>query len=131
MHEMALVRSVVDIVLEQAELSGAAQITGVYLTIGEGRDVVLPLMEGLFQHLARGTVAEHAKLVVKTTPLTVKCNRCGCIFPINVFESRTWACPDCGIKKDYALNSGMEFVVDRIEAMGHRTPFVSKDAHKP
>lgn len=120
MHEMALVRSVVDIVLEQAELSGAAEIRNVHLTIGKGRDVVVPLMEGLFQHLARGTVAENAKLIVHTTPLTVRCNRCDCVFPVNVFQRTTWTCPDCGAEKDYTLNSGMEFTVDRIEAVGRR-----------
>ena len=72
MHEMALVRNVVDIVVEQAEKSGAAEVKTVYLTIGQGRDVVVEYLDGLFQFLARGTVAEHAELVVQTTPMTVK-----------------------------------------------------------
>lgn len=92
MHEMALVRNVVDIVVEQAEKSGAAEVKTVYLTIGQGRDVVVEYLDGLFQFLARGTVAEHAELVVQTTPMTVKCNQCGFIFPINVFKQETWVC---------------------------------------
>ena len=52
MHEMALVRNVVDIVVEQAEKSGAAEVKTVYLTIGQGRDVVVEYLDGLFQFLA-------------------------------------------------------------------------------
>ena len=33
MHEMAMVRSVVDIVLEEAEHAGATEVLGVYLTV--------------------------------------------------------------------------------------------------
>ena len=118
MHEMALVRNVVDIVVEQAEKAGAKEVKTVYLTIGRGRDVVEEYLDGLFQFLARGTVAEHAELVVHTTPLTVKCNQCGFIFPINVFKQETWVCPSCKAEKDYKLNSGMEFMINRIEVVG-------------
>ena len=120
MHEMALVRNVVDIVVEQAEKSGAAEVKTVYLTIGQGRDVVVEYLDGLFQFLARGTVAEHAELVVQTTPMTVKCNQCGFIFPINVFKQETWMCPSCKAEKDYKLNSGMEFMINRIAVVGHK-----------
>lgn len=122
MHEMALVRNVVDIVVEQAEKSGAQEVKTVYLTIGQGRDVVIEYLDGLFQFLARGTVAEHAELVVQTTPMTVRCNQCGFIFPINVFKQETWVCPSCKAEKDYKLNSGMEFMINRIEVVGNKPP---------
>jgi hydrogenase nickel incorporation protein HypA/HybF len=120
MHEMALVRNVVDIVVDQAEKSGAKEVKTVYLTIGSGRDVVVEYLDGLFQFLARGTVAEHAELVVQTTPMTVRCNKCGFIFPINVFKQETWTCPSCKAEKDYTLNSGMEFMINRIEVVGEK-----------
>ena len=126
MHEMALVRNVVDIVVEQAEKSGAEEVKTVYLTIGQGRDVVIDYLDGLFKFLARGTVAENAELVVQTTPMTVKCNQCGFIFPINVFKQETWVCPSCKAEKDYKLNSGMEFMINRIEVKGHKPPQVEQ-----
>ena len=130
MHEMALVRNVVDIVVEQAEKSGAEEVKTVYLTIGQGRDVVIDYLDGLFKFLARGTVAENAELVVQTTPMTVKCNQCGFIFPINVFKQETWVCPSCKAEKDYKLNSGMEFMINRIEVKGHR-PQAAEGAAEP
>ena len=115
MHEMAYVRNVVDAVNECAEREGAAEVREVYLTIGEARDIVEEFFEGLFQFLARGTVAEHASIVIRRVPFTVRCNRCGTVFPLDVRDRATWVCPACGAREDYHLNSGMEFSVDRIE----------------
>ena len=48
MHEMAMVRSVVDIVLEEAEHAGATEVLGVYLTVGYSRDIVEDVFESMF-----------------------------------------------------------------------------------
>lgn len=42
MHEMALCRNVVDMVLEEADKVGAQRVSGVYLTVGYSRDIVEP-----------------------------------------------------------------------------------------
>ncbi|WP_162610952.1 hydrogenase maturation nickel metallochaperone HypA/HybF [Gordonibacter sp. An230] len=118
MHEMALVHGVVDAVLEHAGSIGAGEVTSVFLTVGQGRDVVEEYMQGLFAFLSKGTVAEHARLIVDRTPFAVRCNRCGSVFPIDVFDSSTWECPRCGAERDYRLHSGMEFTIDRIEVVG-------------
>lgn len=122
MHEMALVRDVVDTVLEQATAAGATEVKTVYLTIGYGRDIVEEYMDGLFSFLARGTIAEHAELVIQRIPYTVRCNQCGFVFHINVFDDKTWVCPKCKAERDYKLNSGMEFFINRIEVMGPKPP---------
>ncbi|MCD7819752.1 MAG: hydrogenase maturation nickel metallochaperone HypA [Lachnospiraceae bacterium] len=115
MHEMALVRKVVDIVIEKAEAAGASEVRAVHLVIGEARDIVEDYFEGLFQYLARGTIAENAEMVIYRVPYTVRCNQCGFIFPINVFDEKTWVCPACQARRDYKLNSGMEFSIKNIE----------------
>lgn len=122
MHEMALVRNVVDIVLDQAQKSQAAEVKAVYLTIGYGRDIVEEYFDGLFSFLARGTIAEHAELVIQRTPYTVRCNQCHHVFHIDVFDEKTWVCPFCKAEKDYKLNSGMEFSINRIEIAGPGAP---------
>ena len=112
MHEMALTHEVLDVVLENAKNSGAIEVKTVHLTIGEGRDVIEDYMQGLFSFLARDTVAERARLVVKRVPYMVRCNVCGSIFPLNVRDSSTWTCTQCGAKRDYQLYSGMEFMIN-------------------
>lgn len=116
MHEMAFVRNVVDIVVDEAEAADAAEISVVHLVIGEGRDIVEDFFQSLFQYLARGTVAEHATVDICRVPYMVKCNRCGAVFHVNVFDDATSVCPGCGTYQDYKLVSGLEFCISRIEA---------------
>lgn len=121
MHEMALTRNVVDIVVQYAEEAGATEVRAVHLTIGHVRDIVEDLFEGCFAFMARGTVAEHADLVITRVPLTVRCNKCDRVYHINVRDTNTWVCPVCK-EKDYRLNTGMEFFVNDIEIIGAAVP---------
>lgn len=114
MHEMAMTRDVVDLVVERAEAEGAAAVRTVSLTIGYARDIVEDLFERCFAYLARGTVAAHAELAITRVPFTVRCQECGRVYHLDVHDSSTWPCPVCG-ERDYVLNSGMEFFVDDIE----------------
>lgn len=115
MHETALVHGVIDTVLDHARAAGANEVKAVYLAIGEGRDIVEDYFNGLFAFLAKGTVAEHAKLIIKRVPFTVRCNQCHEVFPINLFDSSTWVCPHCAAECDYQFNSGMEFMINTIQ----------------
>ncbi|NTU90223.1 MAG: hydrogenase maturation nickel metallochaperone HypA [Actinobacteria bacterium] len=120
---MALTRNVVDIVVSEAEAAGATEVRTVYLTIGYVRDIVEDLFERSFTYMARGTVAEHAELVITRVPLTVRCNKCDYIYHIDVHDSSTWGCLACGAK-DYELNTGMEFFINDIEISGAAAPEV-------
>ena len=127
MHEMALMRDVLDTVLDQASRSGASRVTAVYVTIGDGRDVVWDLVESMFAYLARGTVAQDAELVIHRTPFMVQCDDCGMPFHLNVFDRATWRCPRCGAVQHYHLISGMEFTIDSIEVAPEHAPAAAKD----
>lgn len=115
MHEMSLMRNVVDVVLSECTSPEIGAVRSVHLTIGELRDVVDQYVPGLFRYLARGTVAEHAEVIIEHTPITVRCNGCGDIFPIDVRDEQTWVCPRCHERQNYQLFSGSEFRIDRIE----------------
>lgn len=117
MHELALTRNVVNMVVKEAEAAGATEVRTVYLTIGYVRDIVEDLFERCFAYMARGTVAEHAELVITRVPVTVRCNQCDQVYHIDVRDESTWGCPVCG-EKDYKLNTGREFYVDDIEIVG-------------
>ena len=122
MHEMALTSSVVDIVLEEAEKHGSAEVRSVHLTIGSLRDIVEDMFDGLFAYLARGTVAEHAKLSIVRMPVVARCNACGSVFHPNLRgeggrAAETPVCPACR-RRDFGLVSGMEFRVDHIDMVG-------------
>ena len=82
MHEMSLVHDLVDVVLAESQKNGIAEVGTVHLTIGEGRDIAVDFLDGLFRHLARGTAAANAHVVVRRVPITVRCNACGEVFQI-------------------------------------------------
>lgn len=119
MHEMSLVRNVVDIVVAQCTEAGVAEVKTVNLVIGEARDIVEDLFEGLFRHFARGTVAEGAHICITRVPLTVRCDACGTVFPLDVCDESTWVCPACGTARSYRVNSGMEFAISSIEVVSN------------
>lgn len=118
MHEMALVRSVVDIVLEEAQRANAEKVLGVYLTIGYSRDIVEDVFESMFAWMCRDTIAADASLYLTRVPFTVCCNECGRIFPVNIRVRKQIVCPNCSAQR-YFLNSGMEFYVNDIEILAN------------
>ena len=116
MHEMSLTRNVLDIVLDEANAAGATRVQAVRVTIGDLRDIVEELFEGLFSHLARGTIAEGAELEIVRVPFIVRCRKCSRTYHLDVRDKDTFACPSCGLL-DYELNSGMEFLVSGIDIL--------------
>ena len=116
MHEMAIVTEIADVVIRAAADSGASQIRAVYLTIGQGRDVVPELFEGMWAYYTKGTMADNSALNMTCVPFTVRCLDCGAIYPVDpvVEGKREWECFSCGCPR-YTLNSGLEFEIDRVE----------------
>ena len=115
MHEMVYVHNVVDVVNECAAKAGATKVGAVYLTVGVSRDIVEDYFQGLYTWLARGTAAEGAEVVIRRMPVTVRCNQCGTVFPLDTHNRATWVCPHCNAERDYKQNTGMEFRIDKIE----------------
>ena len=62
MHEMALCRTVVDMVLEEADKVGAQRVSGVYLTVGYSRDIVESLFDDVFKWLGRDEFRREARV---------------------------------------------------------------------
>lgn len=127
MHEMSLVRSIVNIVLEECAGKGITKVEGIDLVVGQLHDMLDAYVPDLFRYLARGTVAEDAQVNIARIPMRVRCRDCGEIFALG--DER--ACPRCGARRRYALFSGSEFRIDSIEVEGEgrlagvRGPFLS------
>ena len=126
MHEMALTRNVVDIVIAEAEKVHAKSVHAVHVTVGEVRDIIDDIFVDMFGWLARGTIAEHAEVHLTRVPLMVKCNQCGNVYHINTRDESTWPCEKCGVR-DYKLQSGMEFFISNIEVEFDNKPLTEED----
>ncbi len=123
MHEMALMRNVVDMVLEECKHSDdIIRVVSVHLTIGEMRDVIDEYVPSMFRFLARGTIAEDAEVSIEHVPMRVRCLGCGEIFRIDPHDQGTWTCPRCDAFQNYRLFSGDEFRIDLIEVERRAAP---------
>ena len=111
MHELAITQSILDISLKAAQAQHARRIRTIRLTIGPFSGVVPECVQMYLDVLARGTIAEGAKIEAKTLPLRVRCHTCGRESEI---DRRHIACPFCG-GLDLQRLSGRELLVDNLE----------------
>jgi len=111
MHELALARSMVDIVETTARKHAAHRVTRIRLEIGALSHVSPAALQFFFDAAAYGTLAEHARLNVLATPGEAWCMPCGAAVQL---AKRGDACPRCG---SYQLTvvRGEEMAVKDIE----------------
>ena len=111
MHEMSLAEGILKIALEYAEENEGQKVEEIGLIIGEMSGVVIDSLEFGFKMLAKGSIAEGAKLKVKEVPLRGRCTKCGEEMHVEHYDF--W-CPKCG---DGVLEivSGREMQVEYLE----------------
>lgn len=92
MHELGIATEILDIALAEAKKHGGNRIAAVHLRVGVLRGVVPEHLLFLFGHVAKGTIAEDARIAIEEEPVRIDCEACG------PSEAREFAleCPDCG-----------------------------------
>ena len=111
MHELAITKSMLDLVLEQAEKAGAREIGKINLVIGEMTGVVEDCVKFYFDFLSKGTIAEGTAISFKKIPTIAQCRGCDKTFELKEFD---WICPHCG-DKNMKIVAGKELYVESIE----------------
>lgn len=108
MHEVGLLRSVVDAVGAAVRRSGAGRVEAVGLRVGTLSGAVPEALHGAWPIATAATVLEGARLELEIVQATVRCPRCRADQPIDEFFALT--CPVCGTPTAN-LVSGREFEV--------------------
>lgn len=111
MHEMALARSIVDIVDEHAREHACARVRVVRLSIGALSHVEPRALEFGFDVVARGTRAEGARLAIERPRGTAWCTDCTDTVEIGAHGE---PCPRCGGHK-WILTGGDDMRVVELE----------------
>ncbi|MFO1283770.1 MAG: hydrogenase maturation nickel metallochaperone HypA [Burkholderiales bacterium] len=111
MHELSLAEGVLDVLRDAASKDGYARVTTVRLEIGRLSGVEVEAMRFCFDAVARGSIAEGARLEIDETPGSAWCLPCGRTVPI---ASRTDPCPACG-SWQLQPNGGTRMSVREIE----------------
>lgn len=91
MHELGVANEILDAAVGEADRHAAKKVTSIRLRVGVLRAIEPENLSFLFEHLARGTPAEGARLEIVEEPVRVDCAACG------VSEARTFTleCPRC------------------------------------
>ena len=115
MHELAVTKSILKLALENAAQNGAKEVLGIYLLIGEMRNLEEDWLQRYFGYISKGTPAEHASIHVKKSPVIFLCKDCKQQFTANVRDDKRILCSQCG-GFEYDLVSGRELVIEKLEA---------------
>jgi hydrogenase nickel incorporation protein HypA/HybF len=111
MHELSITKSMLDLVLSQAEEAGAGKVGKINLVLGEMTGVVGRCVQFYFGFLSKDTPAEGAELNFKVIPTTARCRHCRQEFELGEFD---WTCPHCQ-SNNMEITGGKELYVESIE----------------
>lgn len=112
MHELPVTQSLLEIALEYGQKAGARRITDLYLVIGSLASVVDDSVAFYWDILARGTIAEGARLHFQRLPAVLECLDCHTRFELQ--DGELHPCPQCASMQANIL-SGDEFRLESIE----------------
>ena len=77
MHELALTKSLIELVEREAERQGFRRAMEIRMKLGEYSGVVPGYILDLFPEASKGTAAEGAKLLFEQIPGRFRCAGCG------------------------------------------------------
>lgn len=111
MHELALARSLIEMIEQYAFEHDASCVTRVNLRLGE-MSAMTRALHFCFESVAIGTVCEGAMLSIEEVPLTVFCSSCEeTKYPTGRYSFR---CSDCGMPTPKVV-TGREMQLVSIE----------------
>lgn len=113
MHEMSLCESVMQLLEEQAQQQGFAQVKTVWLEIGELAGVELASMRLCFEVISKDTLADKARLEIITLPGEAWCESCAKTVRL---QQRFAGCPDCG-GYQLRVSGGDEMRIKELEVV--------------
>lgn len=92
MHEVSMMQNVLDIAIAQAKQNNAKKIDLLTMNIGKLSGVVPEALAFAFDVLIQGTIAQDARLEIKTIPVVCHCQKCARDFQP---EAYIYQCPNC------------------------------------
>jgi hydrogenase nickel incorporation protein HypA/HybF len=112
MHELSIAASVVDAVTESLERYPGARVLEVRLRVGALSAVVEDSLHFCYGIATEGTPIAGSRLVVKSVPVSVHCERCGVDGELKSLQD--FRCPRCG-EPASDVRSGRELEIEAIE----------------
>jgi len=112
MHELGIMESAINTVLEQASLLEAKKVIRIVLRIGSLAGVEPDSLRFAFDVVTRSTIAEGALLEICDVPARAYCRSCKEEFGVD--SGFIFTCPTCG-ELSGQLHQGKELELKQIE----------------
>jgi len=111
MHEMSLSEGVLQLIQQNAKAQGFDRVTAVTLAIGELAGVDGEALRFSFEAVTRGTLADSARLDLKSVPGEAWCLPCGRTVHV---ARRIDPCPRCG-SHQLQVTGGNDMILKSLE----------------
>jgi len=111
MHEVSIIQSVIEIVLEKASENKLTKVNKVSLKIGDLSGLMSECLDFAFEICTKDTLLEGSTLEIEKVGAVAECFDCKYKFPIDHFNK---LCPICN-KFCLSIISGYELYVNTIE----------------
>jgi hydrogenase nickel incorporation protein HypA/HybF len=111
MHELSVTESILEIALRHAKEAQARQITNLHLVIGQLSSIVDDSVQFYWDFVAKGTLAEGARLEFRRVPAEMMCLECNHRYHP---EQEDFSCPNCG-SPHLKILAGEEFFLEAID----------------
>ena len=108
MHELSVASAIVDTATRHAD---GRRVTSVQLRVGHLRQVVPESLAFYFEHVARGTPCEGARLEQQVVPAVLECDDCRYVWEL---DEAAFRCPLCN-SGAVRVAGGDELEVESIE----------------
>ena len=110
MHEIGIVRSMCQTVLDYAKENKIPSISAIVCQVGELSLVIPEYLKEVYPAVVMDTELKDTELVLEIVPGMAECNECDEIF--NVVEHEGY-CPNCG-SFDKDILTGKDFLIKEI-----------------
>ncbi|MGO8990303.1 MAG: hydrogenase maturation nickel metallochaperone HypA [bacterium] len=122
MHEFSISNEIVRNVLDTAKKNNGQKVLSIQLEIGELALLNVEQVTFWIHELFKGTIAEGAKVKVKTIKARIRCESCGYKGGMNLDQKEPfqhfipYACPTCS-SFQIKVEKGRECTLRRIQAV--------------
>jgi hydrogenase nickel incorporation protein HypA/HybF len=111
MHELSIVASLFEILVDKAREQSAVRVVLVKLKVGKLSGVVPEFLQSAFELYRKDTIAADSGLEIEVVPIRIKCRRCQAE---TLKDDFIFVCPACGAT-DIEIIEGTELVLEKID----------------
>ncbi len=111
MRELSITSELLEGIEAQARQHGARQVLAINLAVGERSGVADESLKFYFEELAKGTIAQGARLNVRSTPMRFHCRQCGRNYTP---RGADFDCPNCRVAGQI-VDDGSNLEIESIE----------------